>query len=239
MEEIKFCPHCGHPNKGINQFCEKCGQPLENSIPSQRIQLDDFVNEDSLNRNPFKTRDDNFDDSHPEVEKTNYHSMNYSQSLRTMLFVNPIPLYIGLVFMLILACDVFIPYFINQKFSTFSIIGIILFFVNLISLFKYLIIDPLASMHNYKQCQIDYYKISFFKDRLHYQMNIIIKGQEMRNDFYLMYADLFKFKEYKDMAILGFVIQGQLIPMAVIKDEYYDSILALLQNRIKEIKGKK
>jgi hypothetical protein len=46
-------------------------------------------------------------------------------------------------------------------------------------------------------------------------------------------------KEYKDMMILGFVVQGQLVPICLVKDEFYDRVIALLQSRIDEISTKK
>lgn len=225
MQEIKFCPHCGHPNNGDVKFCEKCGYPLE-----EKDEIHPFSDEKSKPT----------EDGTPVVEKTTYQSLNYSQALRSLLFTNPVPLFSGLFFFVIITADILFNYFTSDgQWDVFATIGVILFFCNLFYLFKYLIIDPLRASRQFKHCEIHQYKVSFFKDKIHYQLSMNFKGQEVRNDFYLLYQNLFKFKEYKDMMILGFIVEGQAVPLCLLKDEYYDKIIPFLQKRIDEIKESK
>ena len=70
-------------------------------------------------------------------------------------------------------------------------------------------------------------------------MKMNYKGQEARNDFFLLYKDIYKVKEYKDMMILGFFVNGAMVPICVLKDENYDKTISLMQKRIDEIRNKK
>ena len=238
MEEIKFCPHCGHANKGPSNFCEQCGQPLEADQVTKTAP--DFNNYHEAN--DFFDEQANYEASPneaPIVEKSEYNTLNYSQALRRSLFVNPVPLYSGLFFILILVGEILNSYFASSELNSTFYLGLIFIALDLVYLFMYLVIQPLRSLSMAKHCEVHDYRVSFFRDKLHYQLNINYRGQELRNDFFLRYNDLFKYKEYKDMMILGFVVQGQLVPICLVKDEFYDRVIALLQSRIDEISTKK
>ncbi len=238
MEEIKFCPHCGHPNKGPATICENCGKPLEADVtPSNTPDFNNYAE-----ANDFFDGQTNYESTPneaPIVEKSEYNTLNYSQALRRSLFVNPIPLYSSLFFMLILIGEIVISYFASNEIPSTFYLGLVFISLDLVYLFMYLIVQPLRSLSMAKHCDVHDYRVSFFRDKLHYQLNINYRGQELRNDFFLRYNDLFKYKEYKDMMILGFVVQGQLVPLCLVKDEYYDRVIALLQNRLDEIRTTK
>ena len=233
MEEIKFCPHCGHANKGSSNFCEKCGASLnieENPVTSSPFGMDE----------PQSQTQEPFNDT-PVVEKSSYNSLNYSQVLRRNLFLNPWPLLSGGIFLVIALATILINKFLNSSASEYNfyfIINIIMVGLDLLYLFMYLIVSPLKAISNSKKLNVENYHVSFFRDRLHYQLSMKIHGQEFRNDFFLMYHDLCKVKEYKDMMILGFVAQGQLFPMCILKDEYYDKTISLMKDDIDRIRSK-
>ena len=229
MEEIKFCPHCGHANPGSAQYCEKCGTMLNNEEHTTSMQ----------ENNVSESAEQSFSNETPIVEKTTYHSLNYSQTLRRNLFSNPVPLYSGIAFLVIFLVQLIIPVVLQQEIDDYFYFGLILVLVNLLYLFNYLIIIPLRQMSISKKSQIDLYRISFYRDRIHYQLTINYKGQQARNDFFLKYNDLLRFKEYKDISILGFVIQGQLVPLCLRKDEMYDKTISLMQNQIDQIRNHK
>lgn len=225
MKEIKFCPKCGNMVSEDDIVCSKCGHLLneeklfedENESPKQPIYNSNEV---------------------PVVEKSTYTCLNYSQALRRNLFISRQPLYVGLIFIAIILAEIFIPYFITGTLGTISILGFVLIAFNLAFLFNYLIISPLRSISMYKKSEIDLYHVSFFKDKIHYQLTMNYKGQPIRNDFFLLYNNLLRIKEYKDMTILGFIIQGQFVPFCLVKDENYDKIIALMKNKIDQIKRK-
>ena len=238
MEEIKFCPHCGQANKGSSNYCEHCGKPLDlNEEVKEMPNLSSF--EDANNFFDNQINHESPTNEAPIVEKSQYTTLNYSQALRRALFVNPVPLYSGLFFILILIGEIMISYFSSSEIPSTFYLGLVFIGLDLVYLFMYLIVQPLKSLSMAKHSDVHDYRVSFFKDKLHYQLNLNYRGQELRNDFFLRYIDLFKYKEYKDMMILGFVVQGQLVPLCLVKDEYYDRVISLLQNRLDEISTKK
>ncbi len=234
MEEIKFCPHCGHANKGSSNFCENCGSALnaEDNTPQN----------DFYGAEPFREEtQENFNET-PAVEKSSYNPLNYSQVLRRNLFMNPWPLISGSIFFVIAFVTIVINKLLNSEaneYAFYFIINIIMLAIDMLYVFIYLVINPLRAIMNSKKLNVQDYHISFFRDRLHYQLSMNVHGQEFRNDFFLMYKDIFKVKEYKDMMILGFVAQGQLFPLCILKDEYYDRIISLMQDRIDQLSKKR
>lgn len=232
MEEIKFCPRCGHANKGSSHFCENCGAPLDNETQQNN-------NNDVSIQNPFAQPKQAEFNEKPVIEKTKYQTLNYSQALRSLIFGNPGPLISGSVMFVLLLADVLISYFINDTIDTFTTLGFIFLGADLLYLFFYLIVSPLRSISMSKHLDVEDFRISFFMDRLRYQMKMNYRGQEARNDFFLLYKDIYKVKEYKDMMILGFFVQGAMVPICVLKDENYEKTISLMQSRIDEIRNKK
>ena len=232
MEEIKFCPRCGHANKGSSNFCENCGAPLN----SETNENTSYHADQSFSSQASQTA--SFNET-PVIEKTKYQTLNYSQALRSLLFGNPIPLISGSVMFILLLSDILISYFVTNTIDTFTTLGFIFLAIDLVYLFFYLIVSPLRSISMSKHLDIEDFRISFFMDRLRYQMKMNYKGQEARNDFFLLYKDIYKVKEYKDMMILGFFVNGAMVPICVLKDENYDKTISLMQKRIDEIRNKK
>lgn len=232
MEEIKFCPRCGHANKGSSNFCENCGAPLNDETNENTS----YHADQSFSSQANQTA--SFNET-PVIEKTKYQTLNYSQALRSLLFGNPIPLISGSVMFILLLSDILISYFVTNTVDTFTTLGFIFLAVDLVYLFYYLIVSPLRSISMSKHLDIEDFRISFFMDRLRYQMKMNYKGQEARNDFFLLYRDIYKVKEYKDMMILGFFVNGAMVPICVLKDENYDKTISLMQKRIDEIRNKK
>lgn len=232
MEEIKFCPRCGHANKGSSNFCENCGAPLNDEANENTS----YHADQSFSSQANQTA--SFNET-PVIEKTKYQTLNYSQALRSLLFGNPIPLISGSVMFILLLSDILISYFVTNTVDTFTTLGFIFLAVDLVYLFYYLIVSPLRSISMSKHLDIEDFRISFFMDRLRYQMKMNYKGQEARNDFFLLYKDIYKVKEYKDMMILGFFVNGAMVPICVLKDENYDKTISLMQKRIDEIRNKK
>lgn len=232
MEEIKFCPRCGHANKGSSNFCENCGVPLNDETNENTS----YHADQSFSSQANQTT--SFNET-PVIEKTKYQTLNYSQALRSLLFGNPIPLISGSVMFILLLSDILISYFVTNTVDTFTTLGFIFLAVDLVYLFYYLIVSPLRSISMSKHLDIEDFRISFFMDRLRYQMKMNYKGQEARNDFFLLYKDIYKVKEYKDMMILGFFVNGAMVPICVLKDENYDKTISLMQKRIDEIRNKK
>lgn len=223
MEEIKFCPHCSHPNKGDNRYCENCGKELDNSSFS-------------IDSNQTQT----IDTSLPEVEKDNIVNLNYSQTLRRALFINPIPFFSSFIFLLFILGDVVLTYFLNDRTISYSTIwGFVFLGIDLLYLANCLIISPLRSMNFTKKCAVSFYKVGFFKDRIHYQLTLSIQGRDMRSDFILPYKDIIKVKNYKDMMILAFFVQGQVVPFILLKDDKFEKIYSLMKNKIEELSKKK
>lgn len=232
MEEIKFCPRCGHANKGSSNFCKNCGAPLNDETNENTL----YHADQSFSSQANQTA--SFNET-PVIEKTKYQTLNYSQALRSLLFGNPIPLISGSVMFILLLSDILISYFVTNTVDTFTTLGFIFLAVDLVYLFYYLIVSPLRSISMSKHLDIEDFRISFFMDRLRYQMKMNYKGQEARNDFFLLYKDIYKVKEYKDMMILGFFVNGAMVPICVLKDENYDKTISLMQKRIDEIRNKK
>jgi hypothetical protein len=232
MEEIKFCPHCGHANKGTSHFCEQCGARLDNeanpNIPNP---------EDSIFSQP-KANQPAFNET-PIVEKKKYNVLNFSQTLRRNLFLNPWPLVSGLVLFVLILASLLIDRFLINETDTYTYLNYIFLGLDIVYLFLYLIVTPLRTMSSSKNVNVENFHISFYRDRLRYELTMNLRGQEMRNDFFLMYHDICRVKEYKDMMILGFAVQGQLVPICLLKDDLYDRIIALMQDRIDQIKVRK
>ncbi len=230
MEEIKFCPHCGHGNKGTSNFCEKCGASLNN----EEINPNNPVTFSNANQNQAM---ENFNET-AIVEKNTITLLNYSQTLRRNLFINPWPLISGSIFLVFVVASLLITYLVDSKVDTYFFLNFLFIGLDIFYLFYYLIISPLKTISASKKYDVENYRISFYSDRLRYQLSMNIQGQEIRNDFFMLYKDIFKVKEYKDMLILGFGVQGQIVPLCLIKDEIYDKIIPLLQDRINQIRGK-
>ncbi len=230
MEEIKFCPRCGHGNKGTSNFCEKCGASLNN----EEINPNKPVTFSNANQNQAA---ENFNEA-PIVEKNTITLLNYSQTLRRNLFINPWPLISGSIFLLFVIVSFLITYFIDSTIDTYFFLNFIFIGLDLFYLFYYLIVSPLKTISASKKYDVENYRISFYSDRLRYQLSMNIQGQEIRNDFFMLYKDIFKVKEYKDMLILGFGVQGQIVPLCLLKDEIYEKIIPLLQDRINQLRGK-
>lgn len=224
MEEIKFCPHCGEPNSSSSKFCGKCGATLLNeSVPTNT-----FHNSETYTNEP------------PVVEKSKYTSLNYSQVLRRLLFINPMPIILGGILSLILLAEILMTYFLSSEGITTSFyISIAILGLNLCYLFYYLVIFPIITVHRTNSVEVTHYHISFFKDKLQYELSIMFKGNENRSNFFLKYNDIIRFREYKDMIILAFNYHGQLIPLCIVKDEFYEKIVALFQYRLDALRNNK
>lgn len=229
MEEIKFCPHCGHPNKTASNYCEKCGTPLSTDVYNHDP-LQDIPMDDAYTKAPNEA---------PLYVKTKTTILNYSQTLRRMLFINRMPLIIALVLFLICVGDAFIPFIFNNfQPSPNFYLGLGLIALSLLYLAFYLIYTPLKTISMAKHSELDTYLVSFYNDRLHYQVTLTYRGRSVRNDFFIPYDTLIKVKEYKDMMLLGFAVQGQLIPLCFVKNEEYDNIIKFFQSRINQIQNK-
>ena len=231
MEEIKICPKCGHINKGTSSYCTQCGANLN-------------PEEEHLSRPPYLPSEEETQtapsNESPSFEKTTASFLNYSQTLRRLLFSNPMPFFSGLALLGISLGELIIQFVLNQNQQpTFSFyLGIGLVALALFYLLLYLVITPLRTIYMSKHAQLDVYRISFYRDRLHYQVTLTYKGRTARNDFYIPYLSLVKVKEYKDITLLGFSIQGQLVPLCLLKDENYETEIAFFQDRIDHIRRK-
>lgn len=230
MEEIKFCPHCGHGNKGTSNFCEKCGASLNNEVqnPNNSVPFSSAVPNQAT---------ETFNET-PIVEKNTITLLNYSQTLRRNLFINPWPLISGSIFLVFVVASFLITYLLDSTIDTYFFLNFVFIGLDLFYLFYYLILSPLKTISASKRYNVENYRISFYSDRLRYQLSMNIQGQEIRNDFFMLYKDIFKVKEYKDMLILGFGVQGQIVPLCLLKDEIYDKIIPLLQDKINQLRGK-
>lgn len=232
MEEIKICPKCGHINKGSSSYCTQCGANL--NPEDENIARPPYLpsEEEPLQAAPTNEL--------PSFEKTTAKFLNYSQSLRRLLFSNPMPFFSGLVLLALSLGEIIIQFVLNQnqQLSFSFYLGLGLVALSIFYLILYLIITPLRTIYMSKHAQLDVYRISYYRDRLHYQVTLTYKGRTARNDFYIPYLSLVKVKEYKDITILGFSIQGQLVPLCLLKDENYEIEIAFFQDRIEHIRRK-
>lgn len=231
MEEIKFCPHCGHANKGTSTFCEKCGTRLagEDGLSNDNDFLSNTKNESqSIHETPI-------------VEKTKYTILNYSQVLRRNIYLNPYTLISRIIFFLITLTALILNKVLPQATTESDGIDYVFlanfFFIllALLWLFDFLILTPLKMISKSKKCEVQNYHLSFFRNSFRYEFTMIYMQQLVRNDFIVKYEDLCKVKEFKDMMILVFNTHGQLFPLCLLKDDNYPKIISLMQSKINQI----